>query len=199
MRLGRGSGEFLTAGANRPGGEPKPRRQRGNLEAILAGVAEERVAGDPRVVDGDTLDFQGVHVRLEGIDAPEYRQYCRDTDGTCYPCGWFSTKALELLVGKAKVECKLSGKDCNGRWLGTCYAKGRNLNGALVEGGFAFAYRRNSERYVPQEDEARREKRALWGVKAVGPWDWRKGERLPECRSPANRIPIEAYPLKADP
>ena len=40
---------------------------------ILTGAAE--------AIDGDSLRLAGEELRLEGIDAPEYRQTCRDKTG----------------------------------------------------------------------------------------------------------------------
>jgi hypothetical protein len=44
---------------------------------IAIGVqGAEAISGNPRVVDGDSLKFGSVAVRLHGIDAPESDQVC---------------------------------------------------------------------------------------------------------------------------
>ena len=137
--------------------------------------------GDARVVDGDTLAFDGfgVTVRLDGIDAPESRQACESAEGDRYECGMAATQALkEKMVGKP-VRCEGDQRDRYGRLLATCFTSdGADLNGWLVEQGHALAYRHYSEQYVLQEEMAREGKRGLWAGRFVKPWDWRRGERL---------------------
>ena len=44
---------------------------------VVIGVQNaEAISGKPRVVDGDSLKFGSVSVRLHGIDAPETNQTC---------------------------------------------------------------------------------------------------------------------------
>ena len=52
---------------------------------------------DVKVVDGDTLSFEGlgVTVRLDGIDASESRQACESAEGERYECGMAATRALK--------------------------------------------------------------------------------------------------------
>jgi endonuclease YncB( thermonuclease family) len=48
----------------------------------------------------------------------------------------------------------------------------------MVGVGMALAYRKYSETYVKQEDEARAENRGLWDAESLAPWDWRSGVRF---------------------
>src|SRR5215218_3460822 len=54
------------------------------LLAVLADAAE--LQGLATVIDGDTLEIGGRHVRLFGIDAPETGQTCTRPDGRSSPC-----------------------------------------------------------------------------------------------------------------
>ena len=52
-------------------------------------------------------------------------------------------------------------------------ADGVDLGAALVDQGFAIAYRRFSTKYVPNEERAKAEKRGLWAGDFDWPRDWR--------------------------
>ena len=39
------------------------------------------ITGKPRIIDGDTIEIAGEHIRLHGIDAPEAKQTCTDQSG----------------------------------------------------------------------------------------------------------------------
>ena len=46
------------------------------LLMALPMTAQSDITGQPRVIDGDTLEIQGQRIRLHGIDAPEGKQLC---------------------------------------------------------------------------------------------------------------------------
>ena len=50
------------------------------------------------VKDGDSLEVDGVRVRLDGIDAPEFLQTCEDKNGADYECGQESLQHLQELI-----------------------------------------------------------------------------------------------------
>ena len=136
-----------------------------------------RLAGAARVLDADTLEIRGHRVRLDGIDAPEKRQACR-RNGRRYQCGVAATQALRRRIGGQAVNCAVSGQDRYGRLLAVCQmADGTDLNGWVVEQGWALAYRRYSTRYVAQEERAQAAQAGLWAGEFVPPWEWRRGAR----------------------
>ncbi len=55
------------------------------------------ITGQPRVIDGDTIEIAGQRIRLHGIDAPESRQLCR-RDGERWRCGKDATSALKAFL-----------------------------------------------------------------------------------------------------
>jgi endonuclease YncB( thermonuclease family) len=121
------------------------------------------IAGYAIVIDGDTIDVAGVRVRLEGIDAPETDQRCRDKEGRDYLCGVSATNGLKALIGGDPVSCRRSGKDTYGRTLAVCSGpNGKELNSELVRLGLAVAFRRYSDRYAAVEDAARSARDGLW-------------------------------------
>ncbi len=138
----------------------------------------ETLTGRPYVTDGDTVKISGERIRLEGIDAPERNQRCRDASRKGYDCGLVSTAALRNRIERSSIKCEGTKRDRYGRFLGICYLNGLDLNGWMVRNGHALAYRRYSRRYVSAELDARENGRGLWAGEFVAPWSWRKGERL---------------------
>jgi hypothetical protein len=59
------------------------------------------------------------------------------------------------------------------RPVAICYADGVDIGGALVDQGLAVASRKHSNKYVPNEERAKAEKRGLWAGEFEWPWDYR--------------------------
>lgn len=125
-----------------------------------------------KVVDGDSLEIGNVRIRLVGIDAPEYDQYCKRADNTEYPCGQSALKFLQNLIGDYPVICKFYQKDKHNRNLSTCYANNINLNAELVRNGFAVMYYESP--YQAEELEAKQHKRGIWQGRFIRPALFRK-------------------------
>jgi endonuclease YncB( thermonuclease family) len=124
-----------------------------------------RLEGPQRgYMDGDTLTIAGVRVRMKGIDAPE-----RDT-----PEGQAATAALARLVEGQAVTCELTGEQTSDRVVGYCFARGRDLQEAMVQSGHAAACPRYSIRYMEAEAGPRSARVGIWTT----------GYRVPEfCRA----------------
>lgn len=143
-----------------------------------AGGAQSQVAGEARVVDGDTLVIGTIKVRLEGIDAPEIEQTCsrsvlgRWTIGT-WKCGREAADHVARLARDRTVHCESRGNDAFGRMLGVCTVEGLEINGDLVRQGLAWAFVKYSQRYVAIESEARAAKVGIWQVDTMPAWEWR--------------------------
>lgn len=148
---------------------------------LIVGSHDGELTGQPRVVDGDTIDIGEERIRLQGVDTPERHQKCRDGDGATYRCGDAATEALRSFIGGGFVRCEIEPKrDRYGRAIGICFtADGADLNGWLVRQGLGLAYRKYSERYVAEEEAARAERLGMHAGAYIPPWDWRRGERLP--------------------
>ena len=158
---------------------PPPARQPQAAEDGSRTSPVEILGSVPRIVDADTLEVAGQKVRLQGVDAPESAQSCRQATGPRYPCGEHATQALRTRIGPDAVTCTIEGRDRYMRALGICYtADGADLNGWLVRQGWALAYRRYSTMYVPQENQAQAAGVGIWAGEFVEPWKWRRGERL---------------------
>lgn len=142
----------------------------------IANVANaETFEGKPRVLDGDTLRFGSVSVRLDAIDAAESNQTCAEASGGQWECGTAATKRLVELVAGG-VTCESNKMDLYRRYLATCVNNdGVNVNRALVEEGLVWAFRRYSMEYASIEDAARKKGLGIWQAETMAPWDFRKG------------------------
>ena len=105
-------------------------KRRGGVEIVLLAAfmlagpaaAQDSIAGQARVIDGDTIIIHGLRIRLQGIDTPERYQRCRDARDRVYRCGDTATEALRRAIGSSAVRCDLEAqRDRYGRAIGTCY------------------------------------------------------------------------------
>lgn len=131
---------------------------------LLASPATSQVA----VVDGDTFDLDGVRIRVNGIDAPEYGQKCGSWD-----CGAEALEALDRLIRSGSVECQALGDDGYGRVIGRCAVSGQDIGSKMVSEGFAYAFVKYSADYVAEEEVARSRELGVWRGDYLRPWDFR--------------------------
>lgn len=136
------------------------------------------ISGTASVVDADTLDIHGERVRLNGVDAPESGQKCKDKGGKLYRCGSDAANALDKWINRNPVSCEITGKDRYSRLLGECSVRGESVQDWLVANGHALAYRAYSTAHVAAEMKAQEDGRGVWAGEFVMPWDWRQGLRL---------------------
>ena len=125
------------------------------------------------VVDGDTIKLGDVKIRFSGIDAPEINQTCVASEGKV-ACGEISRDILITKVTNNKISCTDEGKDFYGRVLGECFVNGESLSRYLVREGFAFAYRKYSDKFISDEEYAKSNRLGMWSMKFQYPWDYRK-------------------------
>lgn len=137
-------------------------------------AASTPLTGRAQVVDGDTLEINGVRIRLEGIDAPETAQSCGRRWLGQWSCGRSAVTALEELTLGKQVDCTPQGLDKYGRTLAICHVQGRDINAEMVRRGMAWAFVKFSNRYVKEEAEARAVKAGIWQGPATPAWYWRQ-------------------------
>ena len=113
------------------------------------------------VVDGDTIKLGDVKIRFIGIDAPEINQTCVASEGKV-ACGKISRDILITKVTNNKISCTDEGKDFFGRVLGECFVNGESLSRYLVREGFAFAYRKYSDKFILDEEYAKSNRLGMW-------------------------------------
>lgn len=147
------------------------------LSSTMPNGAHARVIeGEAEVIDGDSLRLAGTELRLFGIDAPEYTQSCYADDAPV-TCGTMAKEVLEGLIAGSTVRCSTVGTDVYGRTVARCSTSGVDIGGALVESGWATAFRRYSEDYVAVEMRARANRAGIWQWDFLMPEDFRNGQR----------------------
>ena len=122
-------------------------------------------AAQIRVIDGATLLLRDRAVQLAGVLAAERGSVCVAAGGTRMDCGVAAANALGDLIRDVAVDCSLNGAGQGGRPLAVCDAGGRDINLAMIAGGWARAEPDNMA-LGDAERLARAEHRGLW----AGPW-----------------------------
>ena len=128
---------------------------------------------DVKITDGDTIKINGEKIRFSGIDTPELKQICMK-QGVKKPCGKTAKEILIDKIADNKIVCIREGKDQYRRTLAECFVNNESLSSFLVKSGYAFAYRRYSTKFIPDEDFAKLNKLGMWSMEFDYPWDWRK-------------------------
>lgn len=147
------------------------------MGATLAIAEEATLKGQATIVDGDTIEIHGRHIRLWGIDAIEGAQRCWDEFGEVKRCGKEASFALADVIGRHTVTCRQNGWDGkNSRPVAICEANGIELNDWMVRHGFAVDYVKYSGgAYSAAENEARANEAGNWR------YSWQYPENFRAC------------------
>ena len=138
-------------------------------------IFAKEIYGNPRIIDGDSLEIKNEKIRFLGIDAFEKKQECIRKDGTKYKCGEAAISNLLMIISGQPVRCVTKKKDHYKRWLATCYIGTLDINENMVLYGNAFSYM--SKKYKTAENEAKKIKAGAWNGEFIFPWEWRKLKR----------------------
>ena len=126
-----------------------------------------------RVVDGDTIVLNGEKIRFSGIDTPELKQTCMKGEEKVF-CGKTAKMLLIKKIGNETLKCISEGKDAYKRTLAECFVNGESLSVFLVRSGYAFAYRKYSDKFIKDEEFAKENKLGMWAMTFQYPWVFRK-------------------------
>ena len=130
-------------------------------------------ADNLKIVDGDTIVLNGEKIRFSGIDTPELKQTCMNGDQKVF-CGKLAKMLLVKKIGNKTPECIREGRDVYKRTLAECFINGESLSAFLVRRGYAFAYLKYSDKFIKDEEFAKKNKLGMWSMKFEYPWDFRK-------------------------
>ena len=125
------------------------------------------------VTDGDTIRIGDERIRFSGIDAPEIKQICIYQE-IKFKCGEYSKNLLIEKISNQQVNCIREGKDQYGRTLAECFVGKESLSSYLVREGYAFAYRKYSNKFILDEEYAQSKGNGMWSMDFMFPWDFRK-------------------------
>ena len=172
------------------------------LSVEVACTPQERISGRAEVTDGDSFEIGATRVRLFGVDAPEGRQSCT-REGRDWACGNEAARKLKSLIGDRTVTCTRRDVDDYGRIVAVCRSGAVDLGAEMARSGLAVAYRRYSNDYVDEENEARAAHRGVWAGEFARPEDYRHDERdaAPQTRStpaPQQRSPRDGCDIKGN-
>jgi len=127
------------------------------------------------VTDGDTIRIGEERIRFSGIDAPEMKQTCIYQEIE-FNCGEFSKNLLIEKIADQEVSCIRERIDQYGRTLAECFVGKESLSSYLVREGYAFAYRKYSDKFIADEEYAQSKGNGMWSMQFLFPWDFRKSQ-----------------------
>jgi len=139
------------------------------VAAYFGKLGETSHQGPFVVVDGDSLSQSGVKFRLEGIDAPEYRQTCRK-DGVEWACGREAAKFLRQQMRRGNPRCRGVGLDKYERILVQCATGDKQINREMVSNGWAVSF----GDFQREERSAREKGLGVWQGEFLSPRQWRE-------------------------
>lgn len=138
-----------------------------------------RLQGIATIFDADTIGVQGVRLRLQGIDAPEFAQDC-GASARNWHCGRDAIAALRTHLDGRTLDCLVVGSDRYQRGLARCRSTGDGdedgLNRWLVRNGWAVSY---GDEYLTEELLAEQERAGLWRDAFERPSRWRRSHPRP--------------------
>ena len=126
-----------------------------------------------KIIDGDTIILNGEKIRFSGIDAPELKQTCVKNGQKIF-CGVSAKMLLVKKIGNVTPKCVKEAVDKYKRTLAECFVNGESLSAFLVRSGYAFAYRKYSDKFIKDEEFAKENKLGMWSMQFEYPWDFRK-------------------------
>ncbi len=127
-----------------------------------------------RVISGDTLTLNGRIVKLFGVAAPDISQTCADGSGRGYKCGQQSVSWLSGWLADHEVKCHIINEDEKGLLTGVCMLGPYDIAAALINAGWAVADTKQTQIYIPYQNQALTNRRGLWQGEFYMPWDWKK-------------------------
>lgn len=148
----------------------------------LAAEAPAPVVGKAAAKEGDILSINGQDFRLDGIDAPDVRQKCKNVKGAEYDCFELSRRMLERILNNDEVTCTPRKEQGKPPQLAVCVVRGVDIGRAMVQLGYALAYRALTPVYAADEALASSHRRGMWAGRVEPPWEWRSRQQAEKLK-----------------
>ena len=139
---------------------------------FLLNISNTR-SSEIKIIDGDTIRINDEKIRFSGIDTPELKQTCINNKKIIF-CGLEAKNLLAKIINNRDVNCISEGKDQYKRTLAECFVGDLSISSYLVREGYAFAYRKYSEKFVKDEEFAKENNKGMWSMSFEFPWEYRK-------------------------
>ena len=124
-------------------------------------AAAEEVRGYASVRSGNEILIGKRAIRLFGIRAPKIDDICQIEEAKM-KCGIVAWSQLIQLADGWHLSCDIELKIKGSADFATCYIGERDVNEGMVRSGWAKAVRKQTERYIVDEEDARTSRRGLW-------------------------------------
>src|SRR4051794_26732802 len=127
-------------------------------------VPDQPVKLDPPFVIVDGLTFAaGLNTyRLDNLTGPKANAACRGDDGNLWACGLQARAALNNVIQRATLLCRLSRINGDGTMQVLCAAGGVDVGAQLTAQGWARPAPGSSDAYGAEARAAEQERRGLW-------------------------------------
>lgn len=159
--------------------------------SVAASSCAADLSGPVRIIDADTVEVQGVVIRLYGIDAPETGQRCMNSSRKLVRPSIDAVARLAELAAHG-LRCHGSEYDDYRRLIAVCSSEaGIEINSLLVREGFAWAFVKYSKDYVMDETIARNERLGIWRLACDAPWAFRAKRWDVTAQKSPNGCPIK--------
>lgn len=161
-----------------------------------AGDTAPLISGSAVAVTGDMLRVGDRLIELDGIDAPELGQLCRDRRNRAWRCGRRARSTLRSIVGRQRVVCRDAVPLAGNRFRARCFAGSQDLAKEMVEQGYAFARGRLFSSYGEVESVAREAQRGVWQGDVQRPADFRAARWDVARREAPGGCPIKGHVVR---
>lgn len=134
--------------------------------------AAKRMIGAATVLNGKTVQVDGVQIVLWGIETPALAQSCT-REGEPYPCGKAARRYLIDLTSGLDVACDIVTAGYL-RMVGRCHVGDVDLALLMVAAGHAFDRLGPNGPYRQVQTEARAAGKGVWSGRFQRPELWRR-------------------------